>query len=135
VNLAYTAYLVRDYDEAIDWFTSALGWSLVEDTDLGGDKRWVRIAAPDGGELLLARAASAEQIAALGKAAGGRVAYFLHSKDFDSDHARMVAEGVRFAETPRDEPYGQVAVFVDLYGNKWDLIGPCSSAAISGEII
>jgi catechol 2,3-dioxygenase-like lactoylglutathione lyase family enzyme len=134
VNLAYSAYLVRDYDEAIDWFTRALGWNLVEDTDLGSGKRWVRVAAPDGGALLLARAASAEQVAAIGKVAGGRVAFFLHSKDFDRDHAQMVAAGVRFAETPREEAYGRVAVFVDLYGNRWDLIGPGITAAVLEEV-
>ncbi|MDM7956927.1 MAG: VOC family protein [Blastomonas sp.] len=122
MRLAYTAYLVRDYDEAIDWFVRALDWRVVEDTDMGGGKRWVRVGAADGGELLLARAATPDQIAAVGKAAGGRVAYFVHTGDFDRDHARMLAVGVKFAEAPRDEAYGRVAVFADLYGNRWDLI-------------
>ncbi|WP_373486609.1 VOC family protein [Blastomonas sp.] len=123
MRLAYTAYLVRDYDEAIDWFVTALDWKVLEDTDLGGGKRWVRVGGADGGQLLLARATSAEQTAAIGQAAGGRVAFFLHSDAFDRDQARMIAAGVRFAEKPRDEAYGRVAVFADLYGNRWDLIG------------
>lgn len=122
MRLAYTAYLVRDYDEAIAWFVSALDWTLIEDTDLGGGKRWVRVGPAGGGELLLARAGSADQMAAVGKAAGGRVAYFVHTPDFDRDHARMIAAGVAFAETPRHEAFGKVAVFADLYGNRWDLI-------------
>ena len=122
MQLAYTAYLVREYDEAIAWFISALDWTLVEDTDLGGGKRWVRVGARDGGELLLARATSPEQSAAVGKEAGGRVAFFVHTRDFDRDYARMLAAGVPFAETPRNEAYGRVVVFADLYGNRWDLI-------------
>lgn len=122
MRLAYTAYLVRDYDEAIAWFVSALGWTLLEDTDLGGGKRWVRVGARDGGELLLARATSPEQAAAVGKEAGGRVAFFVHTGDFDGDYPRMLAAGVTFAETPRNEAYGRVVVFADLYGNRWDLI-------------
>ena len=122
MRLAYTAYLVRDYDEAIDWFVRALDWQVVEDTDLGGGKRWVRIGARGGGEMLLARATSPEQAAAVGKAAGGRVAFFVHTGDFDRDHARMLAAGVQFAEAPREEAYGRVVVFADLYGNRWDLI-------------
>ncbi len=117
--------LVSDYDEAIDWFTRCLSFTVVEDTPLGGAKRWVVIAAPGvGSTLLLARAADAIQAEAIGKAAGGRVAFFLHTDSFDRDHARFQAAGVHFVETPRDEPYGRVAVFNDLYGNKWDLIGP-----------
>ncbi len=122
MRLAYTAYLVREYDEAIDWFVSALGWTLLEDTDLGDGKRWVRVGGADGGQLLLARATSDEQAASVGKAAGGRVAYFLHTPAFDSDHARMIAAGVQFADAPRAQAYGKVAVFTDLYGNRWDLI-------------
>jgi catechol 2,3-dioxygenase-like lactoylglutathione lyase family enzyme len=118
-------YLVRDYDEAIQWFTSKLGFQLVEDTALGDDKRWVRVAARPGGPfLLLAKAQGAEQMAAIGTAAGGRVAYFLHCDDFASEAARMRAAGIRFREHPRHESYGTVAVFEDLYGNGWDLIEP-----------
>mgnify|MGYP006090799489 CR=1 FL=1 len=135
MRLAYTAYLVREYDEAIAWFVSALDWTLVEDTDLGGGKRWVRVGARDGGELLLARATSPDQIAAVGKAAGGRVAFFVHTRDFDRDYARMQAAGVAFAETPRHEAYGRVVVFADLYGNRWDLIESRTDAtAESGAI-
>ncbi|WAC22186.1 VOC family protein [Blastomonas sp. SL216] len=122
MQLAYSAYLVRDYDEAIAWFTAALDWRVFEDSDLGGGKRWVRVGGAHGGQLLLARATSEEQLAAVGRAAGGRVAYFVHTSDFDADHARMVAAGVAFAEAPRHEVYGKVAVFADLYGNRWDLI-------------
>ncbi len=119
VHLAYSAYLVRDYDEAIGWFGEALGW---RGSELGGGKRWVRVGGEEGGQLLLARATSDAQLAAVGKAAGGRVAYFVHTGHFDADHARMVAAGVAFAEAPRQEAYGKVAVFADLYGNRWDLI-------------
>ncbi|WP_430386028.1 VOC family protein [Blastomonas fulva] len=122
MRLAYTAYLVRDYDEAISWFVDALDWTLLEDSDLGGGKRWVRVGGRDGGELLLARATSPEQTAAIGKEAGGRVAFFVHTRAFDRDYARMLAAGVTFAETPRKEVYGRVVVFADLYGNRWDLI-------------
>jgi catechol 2,3-dioxygenase-like lactoylglutathione lyase family enzyme len=122
VRLAYTAYLVREYDEAISWFVDALDWTLLEDSDLGGGKRWVRVGGRDGGELLLARATSPEQTAAVGKEAGGRVAFFVHTRAFDRDYARMLAAGVKFAETPRKEAYGRVVVFADLYGNRWDLI-------------
>ncbi len=125
LSLQAATYLVRDYDEAIAWFTKALGFRLAEDTDMGGGKRWVRVAAGDDGHaLILAKAQGAEQIDAIGKAVGGRVAYFLHCGDFAATHARMTAAGVRFRETPRHEPYGTVAVFEDLYGNGWDLIGP-----------
>jgi len=122
VRLAYTAYLVREYDEAISWFVDALDWTLLEDSDLGGGKRWVRVGGRDGGELLLARATSPEQTAAVGKEAGGRVAFFVHTRAFDRDYARMLAAGVKFAETARKEAYGRVVVFADLYGNRWDLI-------------
>lgn len=135
MRLAYTAYLVRDYDEAISWFVDALDWTLLEDTDLGGGKRWVRVGGRDGGELLLARATSPEQTAAVGKEAGGRVAFFVHTRDFDRDYARMLAAGVKFAETPRNEAYGRVVVFADLYGNRWDLIEARDNAVPdNGEI-
>ena len=119
------ALLVRDYDESIAWFVDRLGFTLVEDTRLSATKRWVVIEAPGGGSaLLLARTANAAQDEAVGTAAGGRVAFFLHTDAFDREHARLTTAGVRFLETPRDEPYGRVAVFADLYGNRWDLIGP-----------
>jgi catechol 2,3-dioxygenase-like lactoylglutathione lyase family enzyme len=118
--------LVRDYDEAITYFRDRLGFDLIEDTDLGGGKRWV-LVAPAGGRgtaLLLARAATPEQLALLGDQAGGRVFLFLQTDDFWRDYESMRARGVRFAELPRREPYGTVAVFVDLYGNRWDLVQP-----------
>ena len=123
--IAAVTYLVRDYDEAINWFTSALDFRLVEDLDLGGGKRWVLVAAPGGGsKLLLAKADGPEQINHIGRAAGGRVAFFLNSKKFALDHARIITAGVEFKEAPRHESYGTVAVFEDLYGNLWDLIEP-----------
>ncbi|KAF0182586.1 MAG: Glyoxalase/bleomycin resistance protein/dioxygenase [Caulobacteraceae bacterium] len=124
--------LVRDYDEAIAFYVGALGFTLLEDTALSADKRWVRVApngggvAPNGGgvALLLAKASTPEQIARIGDQTGGRVGFFLHTDDFARDHAAFVAKGVRFLEEPRSESYGKVAVFSDLYGAKWDLIGP-----------
>lgn len=124
--LAYTTVVVRDYDEAIAWFVDVLGFTLLEDSPREGGKRWVvvRPSAGRGAAVLLARAAGAEQEAAIGRAAGGRVAYFLHTDDFAVSYARFRARGVEFTETPRDEPYGRVVVFRDLYGNRWDLIEP-----------
>jgi lactoylglutathione lyase len=118
------ALLVRDYDEAIAFYTQKLGFQLLEDTDLGAGKRWVRVAPPAAEEacLLLARADSPEQVAALGNQTGGRVFLFLHTDDFWRDYKVMKASGIRFFEEPRSEPYGTVVVFEDLYGNKWDFI-------------
>lgn len=124
-TLAAVALLVREYDEAIDFFTRALRFALIEDTPLGAGKRWVRVAPAAGGTaLLLARAATEEQRANIGHHAGGRVGWFLHTDDLDADVAHMRAQGVQFTDGPRDEPYGRVAVFADLYGNRWDLIQP-----------
>ena len=124
-GLFLVTLVVRDYDEAISFYTRQAGFELVEDTALGDGKRWVRVAAPGGGaELLLARAASDEQRAAIGRQTGGRVGFFLRTDDFDGVHQRMVGRGVRFIEEPRSESYGKVAVFEDLYGNRWDLIEP-----------
>jgi catechol 2,3-dioxygenase-like lactoylglutathione lyase family enzyme len=127
--LALTTLLVNDYDEAIAWYTGPLGFSLREDTPLGDGKRWVVVAPPGspGAGLLLARAATEEQRAAVGRQAGGRVFLFLHTDDFRADYARMRAAGVHFRETPREEPYAIVAVFEDLYGNPWDLLQPIGS--------
>jgi catechol 2,3-dioxygenase-like lactoylglutathione lyase family enzyme len=118
------ALLVADYDAAIHWYTRVAGFTLLEDTVLGGAKRWVRVAPPGSHEtaLLLARASTPEQHAAIGQQAGGRVWLFLHTDDFWADHRRMTAAGARFLESPREEAYGTVAVFEDLYGNRWDLI-------------
>lgn len=123
-RLFQIALLVADYDEAIAWFTGKLGFTLVEDTDQGDGKRWV-VVRPPGGKagLLLARAVGG-QAATVGRQGGGRVWLFLETDDFARDHAAMRAAGVRFAEAPRREPYGTVAVFEDLYGNRWDLIQP-----------
>ena len=125
-TLATISFLVRDYDDAISWFTRALDFKLLEDVAQGDGKRWVVVAPQygQGAKLLLAKAACPEQTKAIGNAAGGRVAFFLHTDNFDMEHARMKATGVKFNEIPRTEPYGKVAVFEDLYGNGWDLIGP-----------
>ena len=127
-HVAMVAVLVRDYDEAIAWYRDALGFALLEDTDRGGGKRWVRMA-PAGNaafSLLLARAATPEQQATVGNQHGGRVGFFLHTDDFARDHARLSAAGAVFEEAPRHEDYGTVGVFRDLYGNRWDLIQPAS---------
>jgi catechol 2,3-dioxygenase-like lactoylglutathione lyase family enzyme len=126
-RLSLAALLVRDYDEAIAFYVDKLGFQLTADQDQGGGKRWV-VVTPSGGEagLLLAKAANAEQTARVGDQTGGRVFLFLRTDDFPRDHAAMLAAGVRFLESPRHEPYGSVAVFEDLYGNRWDLIGPKS---------
>jgi predicted enzyme related to lactoylglutathione lyase len=121
---------VRDYDEAIAFFTHAFGWVVLEDEPRSPTKRWVRVGPratsgsddTSGASLLLARAAAPEQQLAIGNQSGGRVFMFLHTTDFDSDYARLAAAGVRFTEAPRHESYGRVVVFLDLYGNKWDLI-------------
>jgi catechol 2,3-dioxygenase-like lactoylglutathione lyase family enzyme len=122
-HLGLVALLVRDYDEAIDFFTHALGFQLREDLDQGDGKRWV-IVDPPGGQtgLLLARAVGPEQEARIGDQHGGRVGFFLNVDDFTAAHGRMTAAGVRFEEEPRKEVYGTVAVFQDLYGNRWDLL-------------
>jgi catechol 2,3-dioxygenase-like lactoylglutathione lyase family enzyme len=123
--ISQMALLVRDYDEAIAFFTRALRFELLEDSPLGNGKRWVRVAPSGGagGALLLARAATPEQERSVGNQSGGRVFLFLETDDFARDYAHMRAQGVRFTEEPRHEEYGTVVVFLDLYGNKWDLIG------------
>jgi catechol 2,3-dioxygenase-like lactoylglutathione lyase family enzyme len=125
--IALVSLVVRDYDEAIAFYRDALGFDLVEDTDRGDSSRWVVVRPPGaapGTGLLLARAKDAAERASVGAQTGGRVGFFLHTDDFARDHARMTAAGVRFLEEPRHEPYGTVAVFEDLYGNKWDLLQP-----------
>ena len=124
-SLATIALVVRDYDEAIAWFTDKLGFVLEQDLQQPG-KRGV-VVAPSGGtgaRLLLARAEGPKQEACIGDQTGGRVFLFLETDDFDRDHAAMTAKGVRFLEEPRREIYGTVAVFEDLCGNKWDLLQP-----------
>ncbi|MCX4723021.1 VOC family protein [Streptomyces sp. NBC_01306] len=126
-HIALITLVVHDYDEAIGFYTGALGFALSEDTDRGDGSRWV-VVTPPGGQpgtgLLLARAKGDAQRASVGAQTGGRVGFFLHTGDFAGDHARMRAAGVRFLEEPRHEPYGSVAVFEDLYGNRWDLLQP-----------
>ncbi len=128
-HLGQIALIVRDYDEALAFFVGKLSFTRVDDIPLAdAPKRWVTIRPPGAGAdaamLLLARAAAPEQVAAIGNQAGGRVFLFLHTDDFDRDFAAFTASGVRFVEAPRREPYGIVAVFEDLYGNRWDLIEP-----------
>lgn len=125
-RVALVSLLVADYDEAIAFYVGKLGFTLVEDTDMGGDKRWVVVSpGAEGTDFLLARAIGG-QAAAIGRQGGGRVWLFLHTDDFAADHARMSAAGVKFLEDPRHEAYGTVAVFEDLYGNRWDLLQPGS---------
>ena len=121
--LGLVALLVRDYDEAIRFFTEALGFTLREDLDQGGGKRWV-VVDPPGGQtgVLLARAVGPAQEARIGDQHGGRVGFFLNVDDFAEAHERMTRAGVHFEEEPRKEVYGTVAVFRDLYGNRWDLL-------------
>jgi catechol 2,3-dioxygenase-like lactoylglutathione lyase family enzyme len=128
-TLAFVSLVVRDYDEAIAWYRDVLGFALLEDAPRENGKRWVRVGPADGrgASLLLARAATAEQRARIGDQTGGRVFLFLHTDDFARDHERMRARGARFVEAPRHEPYGTVAVFLDLYGNRWDLIEPAGA--------
>jgi catechol 2,3-dioxygenase-like lactoylglutathione lyase family enzyme len=124
-RLSLTALIVRDYDEAIAFYRDAVGFDLIEDTDMGGGKRWVVVRPPGSqGGLLLARAVNDAQSAQIGGQGGGRVWLFLETDDFARDQGRMTAAGVKFAEAPRKEPYGIVAVWEDLYGNRWDLIEP-----------
>lgn len=125
-HLANIALIVNDYDEAIAWYTQVLGFRLLEDNDLDDGKRWVRVAPPGPDAnvtaLLLAQAVTEAQRARIGDQVGGRVGFFLHTDDFRRDYQTMTERGVRFAEEPREETYGMVAVFVDLYGNRWDLV-------------
>ena len=124
-SIAHCTLVVRDYDEAIAFFTDILRFRLVEDTPLDNGKRWVVVTPPGSqGGLLLAKAAGEAQAARVGDQTGGRVGFFLHTDDFAGDHARMAAAGVKFLEAPRQEPYATVAVFEDLYGNRWDLLQP-----------
>ncbi len=124
--------IVDDYDQAIAFFTTALGFTLAEDspslTNDGRPKRWVVVRPPGGGTgILLAQADGERQTAAVGDQVAGRVGFFLTVDDFDAAYQRMTAAGVEFATTPRDEPYGRVAVFTDIAGNRWDLIGPAAA--------
>lgn len=130
--LSAVALVVRDYDEAIDYYTTKLGFELVEDTDMSvganpqPGKRWVRVRPKGATEtcFLLAKAASPEQLASVGNQTGGRVFLFLNTDNFWRDHEVMTARGVKWVRPPSQETYGTVAVFEDFYGNKWDFIGP-----------
>jgi catechol 2,3-dioxygenase-like lactoylglutathione lyase family enzyme len=153
-SLAHVALLVRDYDEAIAWYTNVLGFSLVADdrqpeqdkpgaisaedgSEIATTKRWVLVAppgaGPDAAALLLARASTPEQEAFIGNQAGGRVFLFLRTDDFRRDYEAYLARGVRFVREPAVQPYGTVAVFEDLYGNRWDLVQPAEARAASGR--
>jgi catechol 2,3-dioxygenase-like lactoylglutathione lyase family enzyme len=130
VHLELIAIVVDEYDPAIEFFVGVLGFELVEDSPAvsstnGRAKRWVVVRPPNAVTgILLARADGAEQAGAVGNQVAGRVGFFLRVDDFDAAHRRMVAAGVTFTSEPRDEPYGRVAVFLDIAGNKWDLLGP-----------
>ena len=138
-HIGSIALVVKDYDDAIEFYTQKLNFELVEDTDLGDDKRWVLISPPNSNgansnetnsnganssrtNLLLAKATTPEQISAIGNQTGGRVFLFLHTNDFWRDYNLMLSKGVTFNEEPRVEPYGTVVVFEDLYGTQWDLL-------------
>ena len=123
-RLGLVTYVAREYDEAIGFFVGKLGFTLVEDTNLGDDKRWVVVSAGEGASLLIARAEGEQQVASVGNQTGGRVGFFLQTDNFDRDFAEWTARGVKFCEQPRREAYGTVAVFEDVYGNTWDLIQP-----------
>ena len=125
-RLSAVTLLVRDYDEAIAYYVGSLGFVLVEDSPRGPGKRWVCVAPGDGSDcrFVLAKAATPEQTARIGDQTGGRVGFFLHTDDFWRDYHTYRAKGVAFAEQPRRESYATVAVFTDLYGNRWDLLGP-----------
>jgi catechol 2,3-dioxygenase-like lactoylglutathione lyase family enzyme len=124
-TIAQIALVVRDYNEAIDFYTQKLNFQLVEDTRLSDTKRWVVVSPKGTGscKLLLAKAATGEQAAHIGNQTGGRVFLFLHTDDFWKDYHALKANGIEFTEEPRDEKYGTVVVFKDLYGNLWDMIG------------
>ena len=131
-RLGLVTFIAREYDEAIGFFVGKLDFELVEDTDMGDGKRWVVVAPTSGStsglnsgaSLLIARAVTEAEKASVGNQAGGRVAFFLNTDNFDRDYANWSARGVKFREQPRHEVYGTVAVFEDLYGAPWDLIQP-----------
>jgi catechol 2,3-dioxygenase-like lactoylglutathione lyase family enzyme len=125
--LSQIAIVVRDYDDAIDFYVNKLGFVLLEDTRLSETKRWVRVQPPGGGcGLLLARGVGAEQESRIGNQTGGRVFLFLHTDDLDRDHKNLLAHHIRIVREPSVEDFGKVLVFADLYGNLWDLIQPAN---------
>jgi len=134
-TIAHVAIVVRDYDEAIDFYTRKLGFELLEDTKLEDGKRWVLVGPKSGPgtSLLLARAVGDAQRSRVGNQTGGRVFLFLHTDDFRRDHRVLRSRGVRFVGEPREEAYGIVAVFEDLYGNRWDLLEPAAAPPLTGD--
>jgi len=128
-RIAHIALVVKDYDEAIAFYTKKLDFRLVEDTNFSEDKRWVLVAPPGAKEcsLLLAKASSLSQKASIGNQTGGRVFLFLFTDDFWRDYNKMVERNIDFIRPPKEETYGTVAVFQDLYGNQWDLLEPNGS--------
>jgi len=127
-NIAHTALIVNDYDEAIDFYTKKLHFNLLEDTVLSETKRWVIVSpsGSDGCSLLLAKAVGEEQRSRIGNQTGGRVFLFLYTDDFERDYKNLIDNNIEIVREPSTEPYGTVAVFKDLYGNLWDLIEPGS---------
>lgn len=125
-RIAHIALVVKEYDEAIQFYTEKLDFTLLEDTELSEDKRWVIVAPPGANEccLLLAKAANDRQLKSVGNQSGGRVFLFLFTDDFWRDYKKMMDKGISFIRPPKEEPYGIVAVFEDLYGNRWDLLEP-----------
>lgn len=125
-RIAHISLVVKDYDEAIQFYTSKLNFQLLEDTRIDDDKRWVVVAPPGAKEccLLLAKAANERQLESVGNQTGGRVFLFLFTDDFQRDYNKMLEQGINFVRPPKAEPYGIVAVFEDLYGNMWDLLEP-----------
>jgi catechol 2,3-dioxygenase-like lactoylglutathione lyase family enzyme len=123
-TLGHVTLVVRNYDEAVAFFTNALGFRVIEDIVMGEGKRWILVGPPNsrGTSLLLAQASTPEQVSRIGNQTGGRVFLFLHTDDFWRDYREMKARDVKFNEKPREEAFGRVAVFEDLYGNKWDLL-------------
>src|SRR5262245_40504584 len=133
-TISAVTLVVHDYDEAIHFFTRCLRFAVVEDTALSSSKRWVMVSPPGGGTaLLLAKAATPEQAARVGDQTGGRVFLFLQTDDCWRDYHDLTARGVRFTEEPREEEYGAVAVFLDLYGNRWDLVQYRPTGATTAE--
>ncbi|GAB2787582.1 catechol 2,3-dioxygenase-like lactoylglutathione lyase family enzyme [Hymenobacter luteus] len=132
-RIALLTLVVADYDEAIAFYTQKLHFRLIEDTDLGSGKRWVRVAprgVTGGTELLLARASTPEQATRVGNQTGGRVALFLYTDNLARDYQQLLAAGVSIVRPPATEPYGRVLVFADLYGNLWDLLEPASGQSV-----
>jgi len=125
-RIAHIALVVKDYDEAIDFYVNKLGFQLLENTKLSAEKRWVIVAPPGAKEccLLLAKAADEEQVKSIGNQTGGRVSLFLFTDDFDRDFQKFNEQGIKFIRPPQEYEYGKVAVFEDLYGNLWDLLEP-----------